>query len=93
MEYFESTKNNHFSVREMEEQNLRQYHNQIFLPLLNFMLIDYCTDIYIDILNRLPNIKYKDDRNFVEDVLNIARDLFKCNVPLTADQFLTNKYF
>lgn len=67
--------------------------NEIFLPLLHFILIDYSGVILKEIVDRFPNIRYKDDRNFLENALNIGRDIFKCSGTLNVDQFLTNKYF
>lgn len=38
-------------------------------------------------------MKLKDDRKFIENCLNIAREMLGVTPGLTADQFLTNKYF
>lgn len=64
-------------IKDLDEHTIKQFNNDLFLPLINYILIDYSAEIYIEILDRIPDIKYKDDRKFVEDVINLSREMFK----------------
>jgi hypothetical protein len=57
--------------------------NEIFLPLINFILLDYSTDLYIKILDYIPNIKYLPDKVFIENTFRIAVKILNIEVNLT----------
>jgi hypothetical protein len=92
MQYF-SAHDQKVTVRDLEEQSLRVGANEIFLPLLHYILVDYSTELFVTILDYVPNVKCLSDRNFVESALRIAAKVLGVEAGLTVEQFLTNKYF
>lgn len=81
------------TLKDLEEPNFRRAGNELFLPLINFILIEYSPTIYWQIIEIVPSIKVLDDKQFIEQSMGIARKLLEMDVQLTPDQFLTNKYF
>jgi hypothetical protein len=64
MQFF-SAHGQKITSKELEEQSLRAANNEIFLPLINYILLEYSADLYIKILDYVPNLKYLSDRSFV----------------------------
>ena len=92
MQFF-SGSDKKISSKDLDEPNFRRAGNELFLPLINFILIEYSTEVYWKIIEMVPSIKVVDDKQFIEHCFSIARKMLNMDVQLTSDQFLSNKYF
>lgn len=61
--------------RDLEEQNLRDNNPKIFLQLMNYLIVEYSTALYTEILEIVPDIKMVNDRKFVESSYLVMRDI------------------
>lgn len=76
-------------LEQLNEQSLKTYDNQIFLPLLGFILKEYSCELYLAIVEIEPKLMFYSDRKFVEKVLNLARDFFKMTFSLDPEYFFS----
>jgi hypothetical protein len=92
MGFFSSTECT-ISAREFDEATLRRRNNELFLLLINYILLSYSYDLCKKILEKEPKIRVMKDKPFVEKVLMLCRNMLEMDVRLTADHFLSEKYF
>lgn len=70
--------------RHDNDSNANRNNNKALLQILHFLLLDYCTHIYKELLDIVPSLKLKSDHEFVDCAISIARDYFHLSPALTS---------
>lgn len=71
---------------------MRAKNPELFLQLTNYLITEYSTSLYREVLGLVPDIRVVNDLKFLEACYLVMRDILQCYPVITVDQFLTPKF-